>query len=126
MPRSDTAKAAMITNSKSTDGPGSACRASVGVSINIPSFLVTIARSLKFSALDRLGQTPELCLHPQDFHSTGYLLRRVAALPCWHPSRQLSHWPDCRCRAVVQARVHLPLRYSDRACSVASDDSLRS
>jgi hypothetical protein len=55
----------MIANNKNTDGPGSACRSSVGASINTPNFLVTIARSLKFSAQPRPGQIRAFSLnHP--------------------------------------------------------------
>src|SRR6267142_5575818 len=63
-PRRVTARAVLITNSKSTDGPGSACRASVGVSMIIPCFLVTIERS-QISVRHPPGQTPAFFLyHP--------------------------------------------------------------
>jgi hypothetical protein len=49
-PRINTARQVLIISSASTDGPGSAWRASVGVSIIIPCFLIGMELSLNFSA----------------------------------------------------------------------------
>jgi hypothetical protein len=47
-PKINTARQVLIASSASTDGPGSACRASVGVSIIMPCFLIGMELSLKF------------------------------------------------------------------------------
>jgi hypothetical protein len=49
-PRINTARQVLIISSASTDGPGSAWRASVGVSMIIPCFLIGMELSLNFSA----------------------------------------------------------------------------
>jgi hypothetical protein len=54
----NTARPVLITSSATTDGPGSAWRASLDVSMIIPCFLIGMTLSLKFSALRQPGQTP--------------------------------------------------------------------
>jgi hypothetical protein len=50
LPRINTARPVLIVNSNSTDGPGSAWRASVGVSMIMPCFLIGMKLSVNFSA----------------------------------------------------------------------------
>jgi hypothetical protein len=76
-PRINTARQVLIASSASTDGPGSACRASVGVSIIMPCFLIGMELSFKFSAVDRRGQRPGLFQHHPERHRRGCLRRHV-------------------------------------------------
>jgi hypothetical protein len=99
-PRISTARQVLIIRSISTDGPGSAWRASFGVSMIIPCFLVAMRLSPRISALDQPGQRQASSRYRRD-RSLRVCPQRRGAMPLWwRPVRPRFHSPHCQSRVV--------------------------